>query len=371
MNNRGWCGALLCALACAGSFSATLQASPNAEFPVTEKQALALGIQLMPLAASTHSGKAIYPAKVVLPASSEFVVSAPADGLIIQVLVESGQAVKQGQPLLRLSSPELAKMQLELLHAANKSRLAQQTAAREDRLFKEGIISERRQQEAASARLDATATLHQARAALLVSGMSPAVIDRVIRTGKLEDSLTLGARATGIVTDMTAHPGQRVEPATSLLTITALGNLWLDIQLPPAQASGVALKSSVAVVGRGVMARTISISPLVGSSQTVTLRARVESGASLLRAGEFVQVALPLTQATGAWDLPLRAVARQGEQAYVFVRTAKGFSARPVKIIASAGQQVRLQGGLKAGEQIAVSSVVTLKAAWLGESGGE
>jgi multidrug efflux pump subunit AcrA (membrane-fusion protein) len=58
-------------------------------------------------------------------------------------------------------------------------------------------------------------------------------------------------------------------------------------------------------------------------------------------------------------------VAHDGKQAYVFVRTPDGFEARPVKVVASAGQRTRVQGALKTGEQIAVSGIVAIKGAWL------
>jgi len=60
-------------------------------------------------------------------------------------------------------------------------------------------------------------------------------------------------------------------------------------------------------------------------------------------------------------------VAHDDDQAYVFVRTPDGFEARPVKVVASAAQRVRVQGPVKAGEQVAVSGVVALKGAWLND----
>jgi hypothetical protein len=51
----------------------------------------------------------------------------------------------------------------------------------------------------------------------------------------------------------------------------------------------------------------------------------------------------------------------------VFVRTTAGFEARAVQVAASAGQRVRVQGLLKAGEEVAVSGVVALKGAWLNQ----
>jgi cobalt-zinc-cadmium efflux system membrane fusion protein len=101
------------------------------------------------------------------------------------------------------------------------------------------------------------------------------------------------------------------------------------------------------------------------SSQTVVLRAVVEGKTSQLRPGEFVTVELPVAATQGSWDVPLSAVAHDGNQAYLFVRTADGFEARPVQTVASAGQRVRVQGAVTAGERIAVTGVVALKGAWL------
>ncbi len=370
MYHRHWRGLVLCA-----TFSTLLSAhvawaAPAADFAVTEKQIQAMGINLLPLIANIQSGKASYPAKVVLPTNNEWVVSAPVNGLVSEILVEQGQKVNKGQALLRLDSPELARLQLDLLQAQNRAKLTQQTLKREEQLFKEGIIPERRWQEADSAYRDAAAVLTQAKAALVVSGMDKAKVELILRSGNLEQSLVLGARAAGIVTDISARLGMRVESASPLLRLMAGGALLLEVQLPATSAASLTVGTTLTVSGRNASAKVSSISPVVSNGQTVMVRARVDAGIQQLRAGELVQVTLPLAGAS-AWDLPLAAIARQGEQAYVFVRTAKGFVSRPVVVVSSGGQQVRVQGALAAGEQVAVSSVVTLKAAWLGESGGE
>ena len=73
--------------------------------------------------------------------------------------------------------------------------------------------------------------------------------------------------------------------------------------------------------------------------------------------------------ASQSWPLPVASVVRQGDKAYVFVRTPKGFLAQQVTVLNSAGASVQVQGPLKAGQDIAVTSVIALKAAWLGKSG--
>jgi multidrug efflux pump subunit AcrA (membrane-fusion protein) len=115
---------------------------------------------------------------------------------------------------------------------------------------------------------------------------------------------------------------------------------------------------------------------VTAGSQTVVLRAVVERKTAdmkttPLRPGEFVTVALPIGGAKDAWDVPLAAIAHDGRQAYVFIRTPDGFEARPVMVAASAGQRARVRGSLKAGEQIAVSGVVALKGAWLNGKGDQ
>lgn len=67
--------------------------------------------------------------------------------------------------------------------------------------------------------------------------------------------------------------------------------------------------------------------------------------------------------------MPVPAVVRQGDKAYVFVRTEKGFVAQPVTVLDSAGQALRIKGTLRPGQEIAVTSVIALKAAWLGKGG--
>ena len=354
-----WAMAMLCIAASAA------QGGPS-RFAVPTSQIQVLGIQTAPLQSQAGSVKAGHPAQVVVPPTAEQVVSSPVAGMVAQLLVQENQTVRAGTPLLRLSSPELGQLQLQLLQAASRASLARQAVKREQALFDEGIIPQRRLQEAQAAQLEAEAALNQAKAALRLSGMPAAAIDRVVASGKPQDSITLTAAQAGIITEIAAKPGQRVEAATALLHVTRINSLWLDIQLPVTESANWQPNTKLKVQGREVTARILSASPLVApGSQTVVLRAVIEGKTSQLRPGEFVTVNLPVAAAQGSWDVPLAAVAHDGKQAYLFVRTADGFEARPVTVVASAGQRVRVQGPLKDGEQIAVSGVVALKGAWL------
>ena len=364
------------ALVLSALLAMTAPARAADEFAVTPAQMQGLGITLQRLEMPAGIQGQAYPARVVLPPSQEQVVSAPLAGLVDRVLVGENDTVKSGQPLLRLISPELGELQLKLLEASSKNRLSQKTAQRERMLFAEGIIPERRVQEAEGAAEEDRARVQQAEAALRLAGVDIATVKKIAAGGALQDGLTVNAKTAGTVMALDVKTGQRVAQADALMRLADTRQLWLDIQLPVDRRSLVATKGGqITVVGRDATATPMSLGTMVSDSQTVTLRAQVTKGATLLRPGEYLQVQVPFATlaSTGSggesWPVPVASVVRQGDKAYVFVRTPKGFLAQQVTVLNSAGASVQVQGPLKTGQDIAVTSVIALKAAWLGKSG--
>lgn len=374
-------GVCVCAMASAiavlGAPALDAQAADRpAKFAVASGQVLALGIQTVPLQTQqTQAVRISYPAQVIVPPNAEQVVSSPVPGLISQLLVQPNQIVRAGAPLARIASPELGQQQLLLLQASTRATLARQAAQREQELFAEGLIAQRRVQEAQATLQEATAALRQSKAALRLSGMPMAAIDKVVATGTPQDGLTLTAAQTGVVTEIKVKPGQRVDSATALLHLAQTSVLWLEIQVPiseVAEGTRWAAGNLLKILGRDLTAQVLNSSAMVASgSQMVAMHAVIQGAAGKVRPGELLTVELPVAAIAGAWDLPLSAVAHDGDQAYVFVRTADGFEARPVKVSASSGQRIRVQGPVKAGEQVAVSGVVALKGAWQHEKEGK
>lgn len=360
-----WCRAAVLALGQLGSAFAADQ------FAMTPAQMQALGVQLQRVEAEPAKADGpTYPARVVLPPRQELIVSAPLAGVIEQILVSENEAVRAGQPLVRLLSPELGELQLKLMEAASQHRLAAAALQRERQLFAEGIIPQRRVLEAEATAAQQSARQRQGEAALRLAGVDAGALGRIAAGTAVDSSIVLRARGAGTVVGLTAKPGQRVQSADALLQIADTSRLWLDVQLPLGSGSSPAARGiPVEVVGRPVAAVGQSLGLIASDSQTLTLRAEVRSGANLLRPGEFVQVRLPFTQAQG-YSVPLQSVVRQAEKSYVFVRTPQGFNATPVNVLASAGQTVRVTGALQPGQEIATGGVIALKAAWQGKGGG-
>jgi multidrug efflux pump subunit AcrA (membrane-fusion protein) len=115
------------------------------------------------------------------------------------------------------------------------------------------------------------------------------------RAGKrnLDASLTVRSKAAGTVTDLSVKLGQRVQQADVLMRVANTGKLGLDIQIPAARASQVALTKGAPVVvleRSGVQGAVLSVGPSVSDTQILALKAAVTKGAELLRPGEVVQV---------------------------------------------------------------------------------
>lgn len=339
------------------------------EFKISPTQMQALGVQLQRLDKPSPITGLAYAARVVLPPAQESVLSATLSGSIDRLLVTENETVKTGQPLVRLVSPELGDLQLRLAEAASKARLSQKALARERALLADGIVPERRVQESEAAAAADRARQTQAEAALRLAGADPALIRSAADGGPMQDALVLRARSAGIVTKIDVKPGQRVQAADALLRTADTRRLWLDVQVPVDRQSQVALKGApLTGVERQIAARALGFGPIVSDGQTVTLRAEVTQGAAGLRIGEALQVRVPFAAAEG-WAVPVPAVVRQDDKAYVFVRTPQGFVATPVTVQAGAGQSLLVAGALEAGQEIAISSVIALKAAWLGKGG--
>ncbi len=338
-------------------------------FAVSATQIQNLGIRLVPLAASpTVALTASYPARVVLSPDQEQVVSSPLAALVTRVQVQDGQPVKAGQPLLVLQSPELSGLQLALVQASSRARLANAAWQREKELFDTGLTPQRRLLEADAAKQEAQAGLIQARTALQLAGMADGAVRRLENGTAPVPELVINAPAAGVVTSMAIRPGQRVQAAEALLHLVRPTPVWIEIQLPLAVANRYQPGTPVQIGTH--TATLVSMNPVAGGGQSVSARARLTvNPATPLLPGTALEARLPSTG--GAWLLPQAAVTRQGSQAYVFVRTGDGFVARPVTVSVAAGERIRVEGPLQAGEQVAVSNIIALKGVWLGDSGME
>lgn len=334
---------------------------------ISPGQIAALGVETVALEARRTGEIQGLPAHVVVPNHQMQVVSTPLPALVERVLVSTQQPVRKGQLLARLQSPGLAELQHTFLQASTQLGLARANLERDEKLFAEGIISRSRLLAARAHDTETSADLAERAQALRVAGMSQSAIER-LRTGQhVGTAIELTAPIDGVVLEQLAFPGQRLESAAPVLKIAQLEPLWLEIQLPIARLAEVREGAVVSVAAQQAAGRVIAIGRNVSAAnQTVMVRAEVDRNAGRLRPGQYVEASIEVAGGEALWSVPSTALARVKGNALVFVRTAEGFRAQPVRVLNETATRALIAGELAAGELIAVKGVATLKAALAG-----
>lgn len=337
--------------------------------PLGPEQQRAFGIER---AAPEPAGETLtrrYPAKVAVPNRQMRVVSAPQGGILSSLLVAEGERVTAGQVLAELRSPELVDTQGQYLESVTRLDLADSELKRDQQLHKEGVIAERRLLESQAKQRELATQVEQRRQLLALAGLSAADIDTLTRTQALGSTLPVRSPIAGVVLEQMVSTGQAVAAAEPLYRIAELNPLWVEIHVPVDRVEALQVGGRVLLPGIDGEGTIITIGRMVHpEDQGVLVRAEVSQGTERLRPGQFVEVQLSRAAGESGWRVPAAAVVRNAGAAYLFVAREGGFAALPVTVLAEEERSAVVTGDLGAEDQVAVSGVVALKAAWLGAS---
>ncbi len=277
---------------------------------------------------------------------------------VAEVLVDVGDTVRAGQPLLRLDARTLKvqarQADASVAQAQASLKLARANAERGESLVKEGLIS-------ASNADELRATLTSAEAQLTV-----AEADRDAARLRLGFS-TLTAPDAGVISARTVEPGQIISSGTDLLRLIRQGRLEWQAELTESDLAGVPVGAVVELTspgGQRVAGLVRAVSPSVNpDTRTGLLYADLPEPGDL-RAGMFAQGRLLLGSAA-ATVLPRQAIVFRDGFPYVFV-AGSGSGAlfnveqRRISIGAQRGDYTAVTDGLKPEERVVVSGAAFL-----------
>lgn len=307
------------------------------------------------------------PARVSVPPTAEFMVTALQDGVVKRVLAAPGEQVEAGQVLAWLDSPAVVDLQREYLSALYAESLAKRARERDTELLDAGVIARRRFEETDAAWRQAQARRQAAEQTLHQAGFDAGDLADLKRTGTLRRETPLRAPAAATVLEQYAVPGNRVAINDPVYRLANLQRIWLDIQLPAEAAGNLRVGQPVAAAGR--QARVIQIGGAVSAdTQTVLVRAEFPAGTDGLRPGTYVHATI-LEPVEGCYSVPAAAVVSAGQKTVLFVAGTDGFDVVPVRVLGRDGERSYVHGDLPATARVAVSGVAAIKAAWLGMGG--
>ncbi len=329
-----------------------------------ERRARAAGIDVTRVEAEAGTTQTMLPGTVVVPPQQLRIVAAPAAGLVEAVLVAPNEPVRAGEPIARLRSTDLLEAQRTYLQALSAEELARQRLRRDEQMFKERIIAERR---VLTTRADydfARTTLQEREQMLALLGMAEPDIKELRESRKMIAALTVTAPVDGVVLETKASAGERVPASDPLFSIAQLKPLWVNLQVPLPQAMAIEPGTRMSVPGTTAQGEVVRLGRLVDpTTQSVTAVVEVSDGAEALRPGQVVNASVALRpNGTPQWRVPAGAVVRHAGKSWVFVRTAEGFRAKPVTVIAETPNATSIRAGLAPDDQVASRGILTLLA---------
>lgn len=341
-------------------------ATDDMQIRIDPQQISMLGIEIAPIADSNLVPELSAPARVVVPANHDWLISSSQPGLLVQLHANIGDTIVKGQLLATLDSPNLVMLQRDYLTAENELGLADLEYRRDQALQEQGVITERRWQQTQSMFKDKHAQLDTARQLLIIAGMSRAEIDQLTRTRRLDSRLHIYSPIAGVLLERRATVGARLDNQAPLYRIADLSQLWLEINIPQEALHRVHLGDQIRVQDPQVTATVSLLGQSVNpDNQTVTVRAIIDGRQDLLRAGQNVNVQIVRKTDARYFRVRNTGIAENAERNYIFVRNAEGFRATAVSIMGRQDSETFISAPLTGRELIAETGSVSLKAIWL------
>lgn len=320
-----------------------------------------------PVAAEGGTEKA-FPGQVIFNRNRFAKITPLSRGVIREVHVRPGSQVQKGQELVTVAMPELAELMSALISATAQAEQQLARVEREESLHHKGITSQQELQQASADYRGARSSVDKYRQQLNNFGLTNQEIDRLLASREPSALVQLRAPFAGTVTELTTALGEHVAPEASLLTMTDLDTLWIELSLPESQIHTLSDKALILATFRGLPNQTFTgklfyIGAEVDSrSRTLKALAEVANPHHRLRAGMYGDIELTSAVAPGQLAISADAIQMIEDQPFVFIaqQQADLFEVRRVAVGARKDDLVVVDG-LKASDAVVINQGYALK----------
>jgi membrane fusion protein, heavy metal efflux system len=297
------------------------------------------------------------PGRVTFRPQAQSAVGASAAGRVVAVLVQAGQVVKAGAPLLTIESADAGAARAALDQATTRLGSAESLYRRQVEMVEKGVGLEFELQEAEARLKEARAEHERARSAADLIGAGKGI------------RFTVTAPANGVVMSIRTALGAGVTPGgEALLELGDPTHLQVVAQAPESDLRRIAVgqeaEVEIAALATRVMARVENFNPRVElESRRIQVYLALAKRPEGLRSGMMAQIALRVHAEAGI-SVPVSAVLIKGGKRRVVyvVRPDGSFEAREVQVGRSRDGRVTILQGLAAGENVVVRGSLLLDA---------
>jgi cobalt-zinc-cadmium efflux system membrane fusion protein len=276
---------------------------------------------------------------------------------VSRILVVPGDHVREGQPMLEVSSPDYSQLLDTYLKAHETFRVADKNFDRAKDLYEHKAIAERDLLQAESDRNEAQADLNASEQAMKILGIkNPEDLAKAPSSAQIP----VIAPMSGEVVERLVAPGQVMQAGqTQAFTISDMSTVWVLANLYQGDLAFVKSGDDV-VVQTDAYPETfhgkISYVSAALDPNTRTLQARivVDNPGEKLKRDMYCTVTVTAGVIPNAISVPDASVLRDDEnQPFVYVAVGSGqFGRRPVDIGESQGGQTQILKGLSVGDKV-------------------
>ncbi|MDM1402329.1 efflux RND transporter periplasmic adaptor subunit [Myroides odoratimimus] len=255
----------------------------------------------------------------------------------------TGEAVKQGQLIATIYSPDLLTAQQELLEAAKLKDLQ-------------------------------PLLLDAAKEKLRIWKMSEAQISKVLSTGNVSPYVSVHANTSGIVVAKNVNQGDYISQGTVLYNISNLSKLWAvfdayENDLPFIKEGDVLEYTLQSLPGEVFKGKIAFINPIIdATSRTAKVRVETDNRNNNLKPEMYAsaKISAPLKQYNKEMVIPKSSVLWTGKRSVIYVKQPKtatpAFKLREIVLGPSLGENYVVMSGLENGEEIVTNGVFTVDA---------
>lgn len=273
----------------------------SATVHLTPEQLKTASIEVTRLALGNVTGTFTAPGEVMLNDYRTVKITPRIAAQIIERHARLGDIVEQDQPLVTLSSVEMAQAEGELLVADREWRRVKSLGRK--------VVSEKRYTEARVSRDQASAKVH-------AYGMSHDEITNLLDTKNkiaADGTFSLIATLNGRVLMDDFVVGERVEPGRVLMVIADESVMWVEAWVRPADAARISSGNLATIqVGNRIFQAKVSQihHTLDETTRTLAVRLDVKNDDDQLHPGMFVNARIQTNTVIQAFSVPESAVLR-------------------------------------------------------------
>jgi cobalt-zinc-cadmium efflux system membrane fusion protein len=314
-------------------------------------------------------------------------VLTPFSGRVTRLIAKIGDAVKRGDPLYEIDSPEVVQAQTDLIAAVqglDKSKsqlaLAKRTLDRQTGLYEAKATSQRELEQAkadhTSAETDAKTAegvLSATRNRLRVLGRSDAEVARLERERLINPLITISTPIDGTVIARKVGPGQyvRSDSGEPLYSIADLSIMWLKANVSENDIGLVRVGQEIevrvlAVPDRVFKARIGAIGAASdAATRRVVVRSEIPNPEGALKSEMFATFKIVTGNGEPDAAVPVDAVIRDGDLAFVWVeREPTLLERRSVKLGIELNGRLQIREGLQPGERVVARGAIFVDNEW-------